>query len=293
MTIENDAARLLLWLNKQTRGDTYLIVDVDVEDEPEVQDISEERAITLIEHLRNRGWVITHNTFASGTTCRITSSGVAAAERFAQERDDPRRKFDFAADSLIAAAMKFYPAARIELMTFVGTKHMWFYDYVLELDEVQRAADYLEEKRLATVERRDSQAQAIILTALGIECGSVNTISVRTFLNEQQRDSRPHITVHGPAQIGDYNTQHNTFGYDPNQLAQFARELLAAASSADITETARARVVADAEALQGELAVAEPNPGRVRQFLERAKESAWENLPGAVTQAILMGIGLG
>ncbi|MDX3632712.1 MULTISPECIES: hypothetical protein [Streptomyces] len=54
--------------------------------------------------------------------------------------------------------------------------------------------------------------------------------------------------------MGQDNTQNNTFGYDPQQLTQFARKVLAAAQSADVPEEVRAMVVADVEALQAELA---------------------------------------
>ncbi|HEY9373083.1 hypothetical protein [Streptomyces sp.] len=285
MTTENDAARLLLWINAQSEGDILCAVSAADRYDAEWYHFSEARVIMLIEHLANRGLVDNRGTSASGLECRITPAGVIEAERLSDVRDNPRRRFDFAADALVAAAMELYPRARVELGTFVGTRHMWFYDRVLELDEVQRAVDHLEKAGLAMVERSPVQAQAVTLTALGIECGSHDKVSVRNFLNEhnQQQPSVQNefkVTVHGGApQIGTNNVQHNTFGYDPQQLASFAREVLAAAHTADVPEEARATVLADAGALQAELAAAEPESSRVRQLTERLLQSAKQNLP--------------
>ncbi|WP_327411457.1 hypothetical protein [Streptomyces sp. NBC_01233] len=113
-------------------------------------------------------------------------------------------------------------------------------------------------------------------------------------MNDQQAGARNQFNVFGNGnQFGDNNTQNNTFGYDPNQLAKFARDLLAAASTADITETARARVTESVAVLEGELAESSPEPGKVRQALEKVKEVAWQTLPGAIVQAVFVSAGLG
>ncbi|XIE80168.1 hypothetical protein AB6O49_23695 [Streptomyces sp. SBR177] len=164
MMIESESARLLLWVMAETGGDTMHIVSVDANVDPAWQHLDEAAVIVLIEHLEHRRLVTTYRTFASGVACRITSAGVAEASRLARRRDHPRYRFDFAADSLVAAAMEDYPRARVSLATFVGTRHMWLYDYVLEIDEVLRAVAYLEENQIAAVERGPSQAQAITLT---------------------------------------------------------------------------------------------------------------------------------
>ncbi|NUK50126.1 hypothetical protein HRW14_07405 [Streptomyces lunaelactis] len=294
MTIETEAARLLLTLNIRTGGDTMYIWNAA--GDPDWRHVDDERIATLIEYLNERRLADNYRTFASGTACRITAAGVAQAEKYAEERDDPRRRFDFAADSLIRAAMKEYPRTRIELGTFVGTEHMWFYDRVLELAEVQRAVDFLEQKSLVSVERSAVQALAISLTPLGAECGFQDPIYVRNFLNEQQRDNGPSIIINGNGnQIGDNNTQNNTFGYDPSQLAQFARELLAAANAADIPDDARAEIVVAGGALQQELDAASPEPGRVRQLWDSFVQSARQNLPSIAwtTVAAAAGIPMG
>ena len=96
--------------------------------------------------------------------------------------------------------------------------------------------------------------------------------------------------------MGQDNTQNNTFGYDPQQLTQFAREVLAAAHSADVPEEVRAMVVADVEALQAELVTAAPESGRVRQLAERVLQSARANLPAlgwtGVAQLVSASLGI-
>ncbi|MER5967709.1 hypothetical protein [Streptomyces sp. NPDC002057] len=88
------------------------------------------------------------------------------------------------------------------------------------------------------------------------------------------------VTVNGGApQLGQGNVQHNTFGYDPQQLAAFAREVLAAARTTDLSAEDRAAVVADAEALRAELAAAAPDAGRVRGLAQRVWQGARTYLP--------------
>ncbi|MGY3056656.1 hypothetical protein ACVWZD_000900 [Streptomyces sp. TE3672] len=106
-------------------------------------------------------------------------------------------------------------------------------------------------------------------------------MTLRTFMTEQQS---PPINFYGPTQVGNHNTQNNTFGHDPNQLAQFARELLTAANNADITDTARARITDSVEVLEGELASADPEPGTIRRLFENAKQAALENLSALTVQ---------
>ncbi|MEV6247714.1 hypothetical protein AB0M38_16145 [Streptomyces sp. NPDC051742] len=99
-------------------------------------------------------------------------------------------------------------------------------------------------------------------------------------------EPRPHVqntwnvTVHGGApQMGQGNVQHNTFGYDPRQLAAFADEVLAAARSAELSPQDRTAVLMDAEALRTELASGEPDPGRVRSLTQRVWQGARTYLP--------------
>ncbi|MFJ6784313.1 hypothetical protein [Streptomyces yangpuensis] len=64
--------------------------------------------------------------------------------------------------------------------------------------------------------------------------------------------------------MGQGNTQNNTFGYDPAQLAAFAQQVLAAAHTTDVRPASRDAVTAEAEALQAELQRPQPDAGRVR-----------------------------
>ncbi|MFD7961342.1 hypothetical protein ACFV5J_11125 [Streptomyces zaomyceticus] len=277
-----EASRLLLWLNAQTAGDIDVIVDVDVEGEPDWQHVSEPQVVALLQDLQHRGLVNTHRTFASGTATRITPAGIAAAERYAQERDSPARRFDYAANWLVSAAMDNYPSTRVKVSALVGSRRMWFYDRVLELDEVDRAITYLEQNSLASVERTAAQAVTFSLTPRGTECGFRDPISVRTFLSEQQHppQSVVHNTFQGPInamQIGDSNTQNNTFGFDPDKLAGFAQQVLAAATQMEVPSAVRQLIADDAAALQREAEREEPQPSRVR--------AAWATLKNSLLQA--------
>ncbi|AJT67589.1 hypothetical protein T261_5973 [Streptomyces lydicus] len=279
MTIEREADLLLVWLREESNGDTQALVDA----EPFWHPPGDDRLVTLIDYLRVAGMV--HNTelCASGTVCSLTPRGVAEVERLIADRDNPFIRLNHAINGLVAAAMENYPATRLELIDFLCSMRTAVLDETLEVAEVFRAIDYLEANKIMTVEGGPGGVRAVALTALGVECGFKDPISVRNFLDDQ-RQPRIHnewnVTVNGGApQMGQDNTQNNTFGYDPQQLTQFAREVLAAAHSADVPEEVRAMVVADAEALQAELATAVPESGRVRQLAEKVLQSARANLP--------------
>lgn len=299
MTIENEASLLLIWLNQTAGSSTQAIVDVD--EEPDWHALGDDRLVTLIDYLKAAGMVSNINTLASGTACYLTSRGVAEAERLVQARDNPRTRFDLAADRLIDAAMENYPTSRLELTAFIFSPNMHVLDSVLAVDELLRAVAYLEECNLVTVEPGDRRAppRAITLTALGTECGFADTISVRTFVNEQQRSGDQWtVNVNGGTgiQVGPNNTQNNAIqnntGPDLDQLAQFTQSLLGSLQTAEISEATRVRIVADAEALQAELTAGEPEPGRIRRAVERLKESAAEHLPALAWSMALNAVGI-
>ncbi|RPF44733.1 hypothetical protein EDD96_1271 [Streptomyces sp. Ag109_G2-6] len=296
MTIEIETDLLLVWLRAESGGDTQALVDA----EPFWHPVGDARLVTLIDYLKAVGMV--HNTelYASGTACSLTARGLAVADRLIAERDNPRMRFDRALNGLVAAGMDNYPSGRVEAIDFLLSKHMAVLDEILEVAEVFRAVEYLEANKILTVDQTPQTIRAFTLTALGIECGFKDPISVRKFLNEQQRPgihNEWNITVNGGApQMGQDNTQNNVFGYDPQQLALFAREVLAAAQSAEMSEEVRAVVVADAEALAAELAMGAPEPGRVRQLTERVLQSARTNLPAlgwtGVAQLVSASLGI-
>ncbi|MFD4172483.1 hypothetical protein [Streptomyces anulatus] len=95
-------------------------------------------------------------------------------------------------------------------------------------------------------------------------------------LSDEQHSNTWNVTVNGGApQMGTANVQHNTFGYDPQQLAAFTREVLEAAHRGDVP----AEVEADAEALQAELATSQPDEGRVRQLTRKVWEGTMKYAP--------------
>ncbi|MFJ3205084.1 hypothetical protein [Streptomyces sp. NPDC086989] len=99
------------------------------------------------------------------------------------------------------------------------------------------------------------------------------------------------VTVNGGApQMGQGNVQHNTFGYDPGQLANFAREVLTAAQTSNLPAEERAVVEADVEALQAELTAPEPDPSRVRQLGQRVWVSAKTYLPPVLATGLAQAV---
>ncbi|WP_327166852.1 hypothetical protein [Streptomyces zaomyceticus] len=112
-------------------------------------------------------------------------------------------------------------------------------------------------------------------------------------MNDQQPSTQHtwNVTVNGGApQMGQGNVQNNTFGYDPAQLATFAREVLAAAQTADLSAAERAVVEAEVEALQAELGAAEPDQGRVRELGQRVWVSAKTYLPPVLTTGLAQAV---
>ncbi|WP_371605029.1 hypothetical protein OG345_42180 (plasmid) [Streptomyces sp. NBC_01220] len=277
MTMDMDSARLLLGLNDKAGGDVDALVDLwDIP----WHGLSETEIIALVQVLEQDGLVNCHRASASGTTTRITGPGVIKAKELARRRDSPAHRLDFAADTLIKAAMEAYPGTRVELQMFVGSRGLWFYDYVLELSEVDRAIQYLEGNSLVEVEHGTGTPVAFRLTPLGVQCGSRHPISVRTFVSEQNNPRPLGITFQGPVngmQIGDYNSQHNSFGVDPGQLADFAQQVLAAATTMNVSPEVRGLIEDDATALEREAQRESPQPGRIR--------TAWETLRGSLVQA--------
>ncbi|MFE5662221.1 hypothetical protein ACFQ9H_39275 [Streptomyces sp. NPDC056517] len=229
------------------------------------------------------------------TNMELTVRGIGRAEDLVRQRSSPGARMDFALNELLAAAMDDFPDCRIGIADFVLSPRAVLLDVRLETKEVERAAEYLVKVGLA-VRHSISPASwgaaknpTFELTVLGIQCGERHPINVRNYVTEQQ-SQQPNFTFNGPTQVGNHNTQNNTFGHDPNQLAQFARELLAAADSTDITDTARARITSSVEILEGELVSANPEPGKLRQFFENTKQAALENLPALTVQTLFAAV---
>ncbi|MCJ0875266.1 hypothetical protein [Streptomyces sp. AP-93] len=249
---------------------------------------------TLVEYLKDKVAVGTTHTMGDQTSCYLLPAGVAEAERLMRIRDVRLERFDIAANGLISAGMDDFPDCVVTVRDFALSPGAVILYTVLTPQEIDKAVSYLVEQKLATtLAMAESKIVAIKLTPQGTICGSADTIDVRKFVIDQQAGIKNQFNVFGNGnQFGDGNTQNNTFGYDPNQLTQFARELLAAANTADITDTARTRVTESVAVLEGELAENSPDPGRVRHALERVREVAWETLPAAIIQAVFTAAGL-
>ena len=98
--------------------------------------------------------------------------------------------------------------------------------------------------------------------------------TVRTFMTQQQNSGDTYNVTNsgGTNQIGSNNTLNITNGFQPDQLAQFAQQVLAAVTM-DVPDSLREQITEDAQTLLREAESEEPQPGRVRRFLEGVQES--------------------
>ncbi|MDX3772458.1 MULTISPECIES: hypothetical protein [unclassified Streptomyces] len=295
MTTNNDAARLLLWFLRESGGSTLAIKDPA--ESAEWQEMGDERVIVLLGILEDAGYLVQLPSMsACGTQASMTARGVSEAERLARVRDSPMERIEFAAVGLIEAAMQTYPECQLSLESFILSDRMFFLGTVLELDAVLRAVALLQKHKLVTVHDGDrgTPPQGITLTTLGIECGSAADISVRDFMSQQQKAKfdLSGSTFHGPSQFGDGNIQHNTYSATPQQLADFAQQVLAAATTMDVTQSQREDIVQDAETLHRESARDEPEQGRLRRALDGLMASLRQVASDQTAQG-LVNIGLG
>ncbi|MFE9138049.1 hypothetical protein [Streptomyces sp. NPDC007355] len=254
------------------------------EDPPEWQCVTSDRIEAQLGALQSHD-LLTFHPFAGGAAVQITSAGISKAAQYTRDRTSPIRRLDFAANSLVSAAMDNYPRPRIDIQEFLDSSRTWFYDRALDPAEVGHAVEHLEQSGLARVERTATEHPvALTLTQLGIDCGACTPISVRTFMKDQNAQSS--ITFNGPvqgAQIGNHNTQTNTQGPDLAQLAEFTRKTLETVRATGLPDAAHGRVVAAGEALQEQLEVTNPEPGLVHRLRDAFLLSITENLGQTAT----------
>ncbi|MFI6530283.1 hypothetical protein [Streptomyces uncialis] len=206
-----------------------------------------------------------------GHLYRLTHAGQLEARRLLHLRRDPEGRQQHARNGLMSVASRASYSPTIELEAFLTTPEAVMLSEHLSPDEVRAAALYLAEQGLATVHEGDAQhpLQALLtLTQVGIQCAE-SPLSVKDFLMQNGHHPTYTTNIHGgTAQVGSGNTQNNTFGFDPAQFADFARQVLTAAPRVDTTDELRAQIVRDAAFLEEESTRPAPEPGRVRRALE-------------------------
>ncbi|MFC8661334.1 hypothetical protein [Streptomyces sp. NPDC057199] len=304
------AALLTLWMFEQSDGDTTLVIDPT--EFTQQQEISEGRLRGVLEYASRQGTVKILGVLGSGRRAqvRLTVTGVLRAEDLVRVRGDSRVRFDYTVNALVTAAMdppvRYPPGAEpgphwIDLASFYiypsssrSVPHSRPYGTRISREEVVRAAEYLGERGLAVLHRQphgfSQEPYALELTGLGIECGSTDDVNVREFMASQPGFSIGTVNNYGGAnQIGTDNTQHNTIGSTPAELAAFARQVLASAHTIDLPEDQREQLIQDAQSLADEAGTGQPDPSRLRRLAARVRESLLQNGTDAVVQGLLSG----
>ncbi|MEU1213331.1 hypothetical protein ACFYSH_28635 [Streptomyces sp. NPDC005791] len=284
MTFETEADLLLLWIREKTAG-TDSRISVDPHRSCEWSEVAKGEVFRLVAWLAERGLVNHYGQRNAGcnsftTRCTLTPKGVHEAERLFQLRGNKLHRFDAAANGLIVAAMDEVPDFHVVVQDFAESDRAVFLGQRIDAETIEKATAFLVDSKLATVYSRSvairpreafDPSYALALTPLGIQCGDQH-VNVRNFVTSQ-KDARPVAIYGGINQIGDHNTQNNNVGFPPDDLAQFAQQVLAAAVTMDVPEPIRERITEDAEALQREAEREEPQPSRMRRTLEGMRES--------------------
>ncbi|WP_327697705.1 hypothetical protein [Streptomyces sp. NBC_00459] len=299
--LEAYVALLVLWMFEQGDGDTTLLVDPAAY--AQRHDISEGRLRGVLEYASRQGAVEIVGVLGSGRLAhaRLTVAGVLRAEELMRVRSNSRVRFDYAVNALVTAAMDppdEYPpgvAPGPHWIDFVFFRSYWphsrLYGTKISHEEVLRAAEYLGQRGLAVLQRgplHDSEPYALELTGLGITCGSTDDVNVREFMASQPRFSIGTVNNYGGAnQIGTDNTQHNTIGSTPTELAAFAQQVLASIHTIDLPEDQREQLVQDAQSLVDEASAGQPDTTRLRRLTARLRESLLQNGTDAVVQGLL------
>ncbi|MFJ2258478.1 hypothetical protein ACIOKD_09010 [Streptomyces sp. NPDC087844] len=210
--------------------------------------------------------------FGKGHLYRLTYAGELEAQRLLHLRRDTDGRQQHARDGLVSTAFRASYSPTVVLEAFLTMPQSFMYGSPLTLAEVRTAAAYLAEQGLATLHEGDAQhpLQALLtLTQVGIQCAG-SSLSVKDYLMQNGHHPTYTTNMHGgTAQVGSGNTQNNTFGFDPSQFADFARQVLAAAPRVGTTDELRDQIALDASSLEAESTSQAPEPGGVRRALER------------------------
>ncbi|MGW1464359.1 hypothetical protein ACWCPT_08400 [Streptomyces sp. NPDC002308] len=295
MTMEPKANDLLVWLHTEAKG--IIGRELDPLGTPRWSDLREEELHTLVRWLERQGYVKVFGEADTRTSSALTVRGIDRAEELIRRSSGPVARTNAAMNGLVAAAMDDFPVCRVGVAAFALSPRAALDDSRLDITEIERAAEYLVKAGLAVRRHIGSAPWGAVkdptfeLTVLGMRCGERSPLDVRNFVSEQHAQQVT-FTFNGPTQVGNHNTRHNTFGHDHGELARFARELLSVANGADITDTARARITDSVEALERELTSTVPEPGRLRQFFEEARQAALQNLPTLTLQALFAAMGI-
>ncbi|MFF7581308.1 hypothetical protein ACFZBE_41425 [Streptomyces sp. NPDC008061] len=205
---------------------------------------------------------------------RLTANGLEEANRLRTDSQSKAKREVYLHSVLVRWAHQNAPAGGwASLQLFARDEHWWFCGTQVTWDEVDAAVNYLAERGLLQVQRTIGHT-SIAPTALGTDFAHSHA-TLRTFMTQQQGSGDTyHVTNNGGTnQIGSNNILNITNGFQPDQLAQFAQQVLAAAVTMDVPDSLREQITEDAQTLRREAEREEPQPGRIRRFLEGLQES--------------------
>ncbi|MFF0066618.1 hypothetical protein ACFYRC_34890 [Streptomyces sp. NPDC005279] len=279
------AALLVLWLSE--KGDEATLRYENPEQFAQEQQLTDARLQAVLAYAQQQGTIEVLQALRHSTV-RLTITGMATVEQFLRARRTRRVRFDYLTSALVKAAMDTYPQCRLVMEEFLASDALCLYGDRLTREEALQAAEYLGEKGLAVLDRRDGRLQALRLEGAGIECGLAveDDVSVREFMENQ-----PNISIGsvygGTNTFGNQNTLNVNHGASPAELADFAQRVLDAAHTVDLSEEQRSRLIDDAEQLANESASSAPTPGRMHQLGIRIRDALAQGATDAITQGLL------
>ncbi|MFF2902345.1 hypothetical protein [Streptomyces sp. NPDC057966] len=231
----------------------------------------------IISSLLSRRLVAPMFTQANGVSplVRLTADGLQEANRLRTDSQTRTKREAHLHAALVRWAYQNAPAGGwASLQMFAADEDWWFCGTEVTWDEVDAAVDYLAEHKLLRVQRVLGRTD-IAPTALGTDFAHSHT-TLRTFMTQQQGSgATTTINNHGGYnQFGPHNEMTFTYqGFQPDQLSQFAQQVLDAAVTMNVPEHLRDQITEDAQALQREAEREEQQPTRIKRALEGLRES--------------------
>ncbi|MEV6867458.1 hypothetical protein AB0M44_41515 [Streptosporangium subroseum] len=276
-------SRLLVWMDEQTQQGPGF---VDVSRFFEEEELSTADARILVLRLEQRGLIKVSDSLAGRdfSQIRLIDEGVMEAQRVKALRNNRIAKFSHACDELLCWL---FEAGRgqeaVEVMAFVEANGSYFAGESLTVDEIIGALGYLEKRGLASRIKTDGASHVSItaeVTEAGVDC-ALSRRTVNDFLSQQKASSDTyHISDSSGFVAGSQRSviQHNSFGFDPSDLKQFADLVLQLAPVLGTSVEQQAEIIHEAEILSEETSSTEAEPGKIRAAYERLQTAL-----GAVT----------
>jgi hypothetical protein len=280
-------ARLLLWLDEQSQGNSSRLTDVSrfVQD----QQLEGEDASVLAFELEQRGLVKVLRVYGGTFPVHLTDGGRAAIHRLKKLRTNRAARLRYTMDAfqrwLFDTAGNRRP---VDPALFFTAPSAFFAGSAISGDDLYEALAYLAEHEL--IEHIDTEPATIAITPQGVSCAlaggnvqdRINQSRFGTTYNNYMPNAKGVI-------IGEQQhfTQNNTDGVDPTLFAQLAGYIGQISPTLGMSETDRAELERVAQDLHAEATSGTPEPSRLRQFATQLRDTL---LGAGTTIAATMGV---